>query len=117
MFTFWLIRPYFESNIWFPNNVIAFSFSVWAIEKWTHTKLWQIVLIYIGLMIYDVAFVFGSDVMMTVALGFESPMKILLPTDGGMAMLGIGDIIIPGLLVSFCMRIDFVRSMVAKSKL
>lgn len=68
-------------------------------------------------MIYDVAFVFGSDVMMTVALGFESPMKILLPTDGGMAMLGIGDIIIPGLLVSFCMRIDFVRSMVAKSKL
>jgi len=97
--------------------MIAFSFSVWAIEKWNHTKLWQIVLIFIGLMIYDVTFVFGSDVMMTVAVGFESPMKILLPAENGFGMLGIGDIIIPGLLVSFCMRIDFVRNMVAKSKI
>ena len=98
------------------NNMIAFSFSVWAIEKWNHTRLWQILLIFVGTLVYDVTFVFGSDVMMTVALGFASPMKILLPTDAGLAMLGIGDIIIPGLLVSFCMRVDFVRYMVAKSK-
>jgi minor histocompatibility antigen H13 len=67
-------------------------------------------------MIYDVGFVFGSDVMMTVAQGFEAPMKILLPIRGyGFGMLGIGDIIVPGFLVSMCLRCDFVRGLLAES--
>ena len=73
-------------------------------------------LIFVGTLIYDVVFVFGSDVMMTVAVGFESPMKILFPVEGGLAMLGILDVIIPGILVTFCMRCDYIRYMIAKSK-
>jgi minor histocompatibility antigen H13 len=54
--------------------------------------------------------------MMTVAKGFEAPMKILMPVKGfGYAMLGIGDIIIPGFLCSMCLRADFIRSMLVKS--
>jgi len=62
-----------------------------------------------------VSFVMGSDVMMTVARGFESPMKILFKNKEGASMLGIGDIIIPGLLVSMCLRIDFVRGLLMRS--
>ena len=61
-------------------------------------------------------FVYASDVMMTVATGFDAPMKVLIPNgQSGYNMLGIGDIIVPGLLVSLCLRIDFVRSMLIKS--
>ena len=72
---------------------------------------------FVCLMIYDVVFVLGSDVMMTVAEGFQSPMKILYKVPGGMSMLGIGDIIIPGLLVSMCLRIDFIRGLILKQLL
>lgn len=34
---------------------------------------------FIGLMVYDVTFVFQSDVMMTVAKGLDIPIKILVP--------------------------------------
>jgi minor histocompatibility antigen H13 len=69
-----------------------------------------------GLIIYDVSFVFGSDVMMTVANKFDLPMKLLFPMEfpggkRGFGMLGIGDIIVPGLLVSLALRIDFLREM------
>ena len=61
-------------------------------------------------------FVYASDVIMTVATGFDAPMKVLIPNgQSGYNMLGIGDIIVPGLLVSLCLRIDFVRSMLIKS--
>jgi hypothetical protein len=54
--------------------------------------------------------------MMTVAKGFEAPMKILIPVKGyGYAMLGIGDIIIPGFLCSMCLRADFIRTLLAKA--
>ena len=71
-----------------------------------------------GLLVYDVYFVFGTDVMITVAKSFQSPMKILIPAAGGSSfhMVGLGDIIIPGLLVSLCLRIDFVRELISKSK-
>ena len=36
-------------------------------------------LAFAGLIAYDVSFVYGSDVMMTVAQGFDAPMKILIP--------------------------------------
>jgi hypothetical protein len=44
------------------------------------------------------------------------PMKILMQVPGGFAMIGIGDIIIPGLLVSMCLRYDFIRGMLNQKK-
>ena len=54
--------------------------------------------------------------MMTVAKGFDAPMKILIPIRGlGFAMLGIGDIIVPGFLTSLCFRADFIKNLLKKS--
>ena len=70
-----------------------------------------------GLILYDAYFVFGTEVMMTVAHSFNAPVKILFPTEkGAFSMVGIGDVIIPGLLVSMALRFDFIRSLIDKTK-
>ena len=116
VFSLYIIIVYLQSRHWVVANFLAISFAVHAIENWLHTIFYEILLVFVGLIAYDVSFVFGSDVMMTVAKGFDMPMKLLfpmtLPSGGtGFGMLGIGDIIIPGLLVSLCLRIDFVREL------
>ena len=37
-------------------------------------------------------------------------MKILVPVANSLAMLGILDIIVPGILVAYCMRVDYIKS-------
>jgi len=107
---------YYMTNHWFVNNYIALSFSIYAIEKFSYTQFWQVALTFVALIAYDVSFVFASDVMMTVATNFDAPMKILIPIKGyGYAMIGIGDIIVPGFLVSMCIRSDFIRNLLIKS--
>lgn len=104
------------SNHWFLNNYVALSFSIYAIEKFSYTQFWQIALTFVALIAYDVSFVFASDVMMTVATEFNAPMKLLIPVKGfGYAMIGIGDIIVPGFLVSMCIRLDFIKNLLIKS--
>mmetsp|Transcript_3395 Transcript_3395/g.4746 ORF Transcript_3395/g.4746 Transcript_3395/m.4746 type:complete len:161 (-) Transcript_3395:22-504(-) len=70
-----------------------------------------------GLFMYDVVSVFGSDIMMTVATKVEAPVKFLYtapPLPDGMeskypfSVLGLGDIVIPGLFVRFMFQMDQV---------
>ncbi|CAG2114993.1 unnamed protein product [Medioppia subpectinata] len=67
-----------------------------------------------GLFVYDVFWVFGTDVMVTVAKSFEAPIKLVFPQDfleSGVngthfAMLGLGDIVIPGIFIALLLRFD-----------
>lgn len=50
---------------------------------------------------YDIFWVFGTDVMVTVAKSFDAPVKLLWPKalfdeHTHFSMLGLGDIVIPG---------------------
>ena len=68
------------------------------------------------LFFYDIFFVFGTDVMLTVAKGIDAPIKLLFPKvakaegDSKFSLLGLGDIVIPGIFVSLCLRFDFLKS-------
>ena len=111
-----IVYSYIQNKFWMLNNYFAISFSVYAIEKWSLLKFWQVLLAFACLIAYDVYFVYHSDVMMTVATNFETPMKILIYIGPqGFSMIGIGDIIVPGLLVSMCLRADFIRSLLIKA--
>lgn len=74
-----------------------------------------------GLFLYDVYWVFGTKVMVEVATSLDVPIKILWPkslsftTDKGATMLGLGDIVIPGMFVALALRYDYSRSKKAKS--
>lgn len=67
-----------------------------------------------GLFVYDIFWVFGTDVMVTVAKSFDAPIKLIFPQDfleNGVngtqfAMLGLGDIVIPGIFIALLLRFD-----------
>ena len=71
------------------------------------------------LFFYDIFFVFGTDVMLTVAKGIDAPIKLQFPKDYSAekpqySILGLGDIVIPGIFVSLCLRFDFLKHIDAK---
>ena len=77
----------------------------------------------IALFFYDIFFVFGTDVMLTVAKSIDAPIKLLFPTEWGamnaetgelepkFSLLGLGDIVIPGVFVALCLRFDIIKSL------
>lgn len=58
---------------------------------------------------------FGTNVMVTVAKSFEAPIKLVFPQDllekglaaSNFAMLGLGDIVIPGIFIALLLRYDY----------
>lgn len=116
----YFVYLYNESQYFIANNIIAFCFTIYAIENWLIGNFRNIFLVFAGLIAYDVYFVFHTDVMMTVAKGLDLPLKILLPLNGNQksfAMIGLGDIVIPGLFSSLCLRCDVINAFkIAKSK-
>jgi minor histocompatibility antigen H13 len=67
------------------------------------------------LFFYDIFFVFGTDVMLTVAKSIDAPIKLLFPknlsaTPPEFSLLGLGDIVIPGIFVALCLRYDVLRT-------
>ena len=56
-----------------------------------------------GLFFYDIFWVFKTDVMVSVAKGLDSPIKLKFPKDNTVttfSILGLGDIIVPGIYVA-----------------
>lgn len=75
-----------------------------------------------GLFFYDIFFVFGTDVMETVAKNVDGPIKLLFPktpiieSSKDLSLLGLGDIVIPGVFIALCLRYDFLRNFNPKAK-
>ena len=69
----------------------------------------------LGLFCYDIFWVFGTDVMMTVATKVEAPVKFIYtappsdtPRDYPFSVLGLGDVVVPGLFVRLMSKVDEV---------
>lgn len=98
------------------NNILALSFSHTALSMLRIDSFKTGVILLTGLFFYDIFFVFGTDVMVSVATGLDIPAKLVWPrslvfaTDSGFSMLGLGDIAIPGTFVSLALRYDYHRS-------
>jgi len=65
--------------------------------------------------------VFGTDVMVTVAKNFDAPIKLLFPKDifaevFEFSMLGLGDIVIPGVFIALLLRYDAFRHTKGKTR-
>jgi len=96
-------------------NVLALSFGHGAISmlKLDSFKTGSILLS--GLFFYDIWWVFGTQVMVSVATSLDLPMKILWPKsktfsmENGSMMLGLGDIVVPGTFISLALRYDHFR--------
>ena len=68
--------------------------------------------------VYWSFWVFGTSVMVTVAKSFDGPIKLLFPIElpsvdvpnGKFSLLGLGDIVVPGLFVALLLRFDAHRN-------
>lgn len=105
---------YLITKHWVANNAFGLAFALNGIELLPVNSNRIGCILLCGLFFYDVFWVFGTDVMVSVAKKFDAPIKILFPQDflisgfwgRHFAMLGLGDIVIPGIYIAFLLRFD-----------
>lgn len=95
---------------WVANNVFGISFSIIGIEQ-VILPNFKIGFILLWLLFfYDIFWVYCTDVMISVAKNLDVPIKLIFPTQIEDAtkknMLGLGDIVIPGIFLSLCLKYD-----------
>ena len=100
---------------WWLTNILGFSFAYNALQIMSPTTAWTGTLILMALFIYDIYFVFFTPLMVTVATNIDIPAKLLFPRPVGphqdqskqaLSMLGLGDIVLPGIIIGYALRFD-----------
>ncbi|CAG9328581.1 unnamed protein product [Blepharisma stoltei] len=101
---------YIFTKNWVLNNVFGIAFTIHAIENMPLGSFKVGYGLLAGLIVYDVFFVFGTDIMITVAKSIDGPIKLLFPkATGDFSMIGLGDIILPGIFIALALRYDLFR--------
>ncbi|KAJ3550561.1 hypothetical protein NM688_g5049 [Phlebia brevispora] len=98
-------------------DILALSFSFNALSLLTVDSFKTGCILLSGLFLYDIWWVFGTEVMVKVATTLDVPIKLLwtkslvFSTDRGFTMLGLGDIVVPGMFVALALRYDHYRAL------
>ncbi|OOF92651.1 hypothetical protein ASPCADRAFT_209899 [Aspergillus carbonarius ITEM 5010] len=105
----------FVTKPWWLTNFLGFSFCYGTLQFMSPSTFITGSLILGSLFVYDIYFVYFTPLMVTVAKTLDVPIKLLFPRPAGpgeapdtisLAMLGLGDIIIPGMMVGLALRFD-----------
>jgi minor histocompatibility antigen H13 len=100
---------------WWLTNLLGFSFCYSALQLMSPTTFWTGTLVLTSLFFYDIYFVFFTPFMITVATKLDVPVKLLFPRPPSadddpskrtMAMLGLGDVVLPGIMIGLALRFD-----------
>jgi len=106
---------YVVTKNWVASNAFGICFAINAIQLLSLDSFLTGMILLSGLFVYDVFWVFGTEVMVSVAKNFDAPVKVVFPRiffglPAGekyqFAMLGLGDIVIPGVFLALCLRFD-----------
>ncbi|XP_047316275.1 signal peptide peptidase-like [Impatiens glandulifera] len=103
---------YASSKHWLANNILGLAFCIQGIEMLSLGSFKTGGILLAGLFVYDIFWVFFTPVMVSVAKSFDAPIKLLFPTGDStrpFSMLGLGDIVIPGIFVALALRFDVSR--------
>lgn len=106
---------YFLTKHYYLNNIYGIFFSLIGIES-VMMGATSIGFILLSLLFfYDIYWVFFTTVMVTVAKSLEGPIKLMFPKkfeweeQKDFNMIGLGDIVIPGVYVALMLRLDYLR--------
>ncbi|RZF32948.1 hypothetical protein LSTR_LSTR000818 [Laodelphax striatellus] len=105
---------YLQEKHWIANNLFGLAFAVNGVELLHLNNVVTGCILLGGLFVYDIFWVFGTNVMVFVAKSFEAPIKLVFPQDilekgiaaDNFAMLGLGDIVVPGIFIALLLRFD-----------
>mmetsp|Transcript_20006 Transcript_20006/g.14718 ORF Transcript_20006/g.14718 Transcript_20006/m.14718 type:complete len:375 (-) Transcript_20006:34-1158(-) len=106
---------YVYSKSWIYNNILAIVFCIHALQYIFINSFSTGFIMLSLLFFYDIFFVFGTDVMITVAKNIDAPIKLQFPKNmeadpPQYSILGLGDIVLPGIFMSLCLRFDFLKN-------
>lgn len=105
----------FISKPWWLTNLMGFGFAYGTLQLMSPTTFWTGTMILSGLFFYDIYFVFFTPMMVTVAKSLDIPIKLLFPRPPSrddpsalqaMSMLGLGDVVLPGIMIGLALRFD-----------
>lgn len=103
---------------WFLTNLMGFAFSYGALQIMSPTTFGTGTLLLSALFFYDIYMVFFTPMMVTVAKSLDIPIKLLFPRPDvpskdpnqppikQHAMLGLGDVVLPGIMIGLALRFD-----------
>ena len=100
---------YFFTKHWLLNNLFGVAFSIIGIKTLVIPNFKIGYLLLLGLFFYDIFWVYGTDVMITVATSIDAPIKLFFPTgneEKKFSIIGLGDIVLPGVLLSLALKFD-----------
>lgn len=118
---------HFIAKPWWLTNLQGFAVSYTALQVMSPTTFATGSLILSGLFFYDIWAVFFTPLMVTVAKNLDQPIKLLFPRPDqpgpegqpptkGYSMLGLGDIVLPGLMIGLALRFDLHMYYLKKQK-
>lgn len=105
----------FFAKPWWLMNLLGFSFCYGSLQVISPSTFTTGSLILASLFFYDIYFVFFTPLMVTVATKLDVPIKMVFPRPAGpnedpneisLAMLGLGDIVVPGMMIGLALRFD-----------
>ncbi|RIB09847.1 signal peptide peptidase-domain-containing protein [Gigaspora rosea] len=114
-FSILLTAFYVGTKNWIASNIFGLAFAFNAIQMLSLDSFKTGMILLGGLFFYDIFWVFGTEVMVTVAKSFDAPIKVVWPKQWiglqpdealQFTMLGLGDIVVPGIYVALCLRFD-----------
>jgi len=121
LFVSTLIIYWSENRNWILNNFFAFSLCFVMLSFLT-IRNFKICMVILGcVFFYDVFWVFFSkqifkkNVMVEVAISLNIPIKLELPPffssnpTKNCMILGLGDIILPGIIIKYCKNFDYLK--------
>lgn len=108
---------HFIDKPWWLTNFQGFAVCYQTLQFLSPTTFPTGSLILLGLFCYDIWAVFFTPLMVTVAKNLDQPIKLLIPRPDepskagkpptkAYSMLGLGDIVLPGLIVGLALRFD-----------
>ena len=105
---------YVLTDHWLCNNFLGILFCIFAIQSIFLGNFKVGAILLSGLFIYDIFWVFGTDVMVTVAKNINGPIKLMFPKNvlvdpSDCSILGLGDIVIPGIFMALALRFDVLK--------
>lgn len=112
---------YLYTKHWLLNNVFGIAFSITGISSLNLPNFRVGFILLWGLFFYDIFWVYGTDVMVSVAQNIDAPIKLSFPADMSASppkysMLGLGDIVIPGIFIALCLKFDIDLGVNLKKK-
>lgn len=107
----------FLTRPWWLTNLIGFGFCYGTLQLISPTTFWTGSLVLFGLFIYDITMVFYTPLMITVAGSLDVPIKLVFPGPKKSSMLGLGDVILPGIMIALALRFDLYLHYYKKQKL